>query len=178
MVTVGGPKHRSRMIPTLPQPIQSIWRGKVLLYAKYNGKQGIRYSHYCARVKGKPQKFGFDAVHIPLAFLRAAPAARSLFPTVTTDLCVPTALERSWRILMSQWTDRIQNHGVWQQMKDLGAAIDNGAAREGASVAAIEGLERLRAVLTFAGRRLAGGNPQLPSNNTPDALPDPPHEPT
>jgi hypothetical protein len=62
---------------------------------------------------------------------------------------------------MSQWTDRVRQHGVWQQLGSLGSAIDQSLERDGVDALAMEGLERLRAVLTFAGKRLGGADPQL-----------------
>ncbi len=60
---------------------------------------------------------------------------------------------------MSQWTDRIRNHQVWQQLQSLGPAIDQAVAREGVDPDTVAALERLRAVLTFVGKRLAAADP-------------------
>lgn len=62
---------------------------------------------------------------------------------------------------MSQWTDRIRSHTVWQQMKTLGPALDQALTREGIDPSSIDGLERIRAILTFTGKRLAGADPQM-----------------
>lgn len=62
---------------------------------------------------------------------------------------------------MSQWIDRILNHSVWQHMTALGPAIDRAIAREDVDPPSIDGLERVRVVLTFTGKRLAGADPQL-----------------
>lgn len=62
---------------------------------------------------------------------------------------------------MSQWTDRILSHPIWQHMTALGPAIDRAVAREDIDPPSLDGLERVRAVLTFTGKRLAGTDPQL-----------------
>ena len=62
---------------------------------------------------------------------------------------------------MSQWTERIKTHTVWNELNLLGPAIDRATEREGNDVAVIDGLERLRAVLNFCGKRLAATDPFL-----------------
>ncbi len=62
---------------------------------------------------------------------------------------------------MSQWTDRILNHSVWQHMAALGPTINRAIAREDIDPLSIDGLERIRVILTFTGKRLAGADPQL-----------------
>ena len=62
---------------------------------------------------------------------------------------------------MSQWTDRVTGHAVWQQMQTLGPALDRAVSREGIEPVSVEGIERLRAILTFAGKRLAGADPDF-----------------
>lgn len=57
---------------------------------------------------------------------------------------------------MGVWTDRIKNHPLWQQLSLLGPAIDQAFVREGIETSTLEGLHRLKSVLTFIGRRLAG----------------------
>jgi hypothetical protein len=71
---------------------------------------------------------------------------------------------------MSNWTDRINDHVVLQRMQELGPAIDDALARDDIDPPAIEGLERIRAVLTFAGKRLGGADPQLVYPNSLDAI--------
>jgi len=53
---------------------------------------------------------------------------------------------------MSQWTERITNHTVWQQMSALGPAIDSAVAREDIDPSKIDGIERVRTVLAFTGK--------------------------
>lgn len=60
---------------------------------------------------------------------------------------------------MSQWIDRIRDHQVWQQMKALGPSIDQARTREDIDPQTIDGLERVRTVLAFIGKRLAGADP-------------------
>ncbi len=60
---------------------------------------------------------------------------------------------------MGQLTDRIKNHGVWQQLEALGPVIDQALGRDGVDADAVEALERLRTVLTLAGKRLAAADP-------------------
>src|SRR5438045_3604000 len=58
---------------------------------------------------------------------------------------------------MSDWIERVQNHRVWTLMKDLGPLIDNAINLEDVDAVTLAGLERLRAVLTYCGKRLGGG---------------------
>lgn len=62
---------------------------------------------------------------------------------------------------MSQWVEQYKNHQVWQLLQSLGPVIDNAFGREDIEPSAIEGLSRLKSVLTFVGRRLAGADPYL-----------------
>src|SRR5262249_17830343 len=60
---------------------------------------------------------------------------------------------------MSQWAERIRNHQVWQQMQSLGPIIAQAVARDGIDVTGIDGVERIRTVLAFIGKRLAAADP-------------------
>jgi len=75
---------------------------------------------------------------------------------------------------MGLWNDRIRNHAVWETLKQLGPAIDQAASKEGIDAASIDSLERMRAVLSFTGKRLAAADPFLsdlrPFNNLNVAL--------
>lgn len=62
---------------------------------------------------------------------------------------------------MSQWIERIKIHPVWEELKSLGSAIDLALAREGNDADAIDGIERIRTVLAFCGKRLAATDPVL-----------------
>ncbi len=60
---------------------------------------------------------------------------------------------------MGQWTDRIKNHAVWQQMSTLGPTIDRALDREAIDPDTIDALERVRAVLALVGKRLDSLDP-------------------
>lgn len=71
---------------------------------------------------------------------------------------------------MSQWTDRIRNHPIWKALEDLGPSIDGAAARSDLDPTSLDGLERLRAVLAFAGKKLASLDPFLAHPGPLDAM--------
>jgi hypothetical protein len=60
---------------------------------------------------------------------------------------------------MSEWTSRINGHRVWDLMKGLGPIIDEAVRLKDLDPTVIDGLERLRSVLTFCGKRLGGTDP-------------------
>jgi len=62
---------------------------------------------------------------------------------------------------VSQWIERVQSHAIWQELKELGPAIDSALNRETITSDNILALERLRSVLTYYGRRLASTDPVL-----------------
>lgn len=62
---------------------------------------------------------------------------------------------------MSNWIDQVQNHRVWTLMSDVGPLIDRAMSADEIEVDTISGLERLRAVLSYCGKRLGGGDPLL-----------------
>lgn len=59
---------------------------------------------------------------------------------------------------MTQWSDRLASHPLFNQLQNFGPAIDNALNRENLDPQAVEGLSRLKSVLTFAGRKLAGAD--------------------
>src|SRR4051812_9789078 len=67
---------------------------------------------------------------------------------------------------MSNWIDQVQKHRVWTLMSEVGRLIDRAMSTEAIEADTISGLQRLRAVLTYCGKRLGGGDPLLilPSN--------------
>lgn len=75
---------------------------------------------------------------------------------------------------MSQWSERIKSHAVWRQLESLGPAIDQAVGRDGTDAEALDGLERLRVVLTFIGKRLATADqattPPTPLDNITNSL--------
>jgi len=64
---------------------------------------------------------------------------------------------------MSQWDDRIVNNPVWESLASVGPVLDQALTRDGIKQEDIEGLERIRAVLAFTGKRLAGAEPIITS---------------
>lgn len=62
---------------------------------------------------------------------------------------------------MSERTDRISTHVIWTHLPRLGTAIDEASSMAETVPDGIEELERLRAALTFIGKRLAGTDRQL-----------------
>src|ERR1700753_1665257 len=60
---------------------------------------------------------------------------------------------------MSEWTSRIKDHRVWNLMKSLVLSIDHAVQMEDNTPDVLEGLERLRTVLAFCGKRLGGSAP-------------------
>lgn len=62
---------------------------------------------------------------------------------------------------MTQWSERYKSHQVWQFLQNLGPAIDNAFNREGTDPETLDGIARLKSILIFVGRRLAGADPYL-----------------
>lgn len=62
---------------------------------------------------------------------------------------------------MSTWTDRIRSHPIWQKLETLGPAVDQALGREVVSPAASAGLNRLKAVVAFTGKRLSAADSNL-----------------
>lgn len=62
---------------------------------------------------------------------------------------------------MTQWSERYKSHQVWQLLQNLGPAIDNAFNREGTDTETLDGIARLKSILSFVGRRLAGVDPYL-----------------
>src|SRR5689334_19824600 len=71
---------------------------------------------------------------------------------------------------MSEWEQRVREHPVWNKMAELGPTIDASLAVEDLETSAIVGLERVRTVLAFCGRRLAGTDPLLLMPSTMDGI--------
>ena len=69
---------------------------------------------------------------------------------------------------MNEWDERVRQHAVWTEMASLGSAIDNAYKLDGTSLDRVSaGLERLRTVLAYVGKRLAAADPLL---TPPEAL--------
>ncbi len=62
---------------------------------------------------------------------------------------------------MSDWDQRIRDHRVFAEMRSLGPVIDSAASVEGIEAQAFAGLERIRAILAFCGKRLAAADPLI-----------------
>ena len=62
---------------------------------------------------------------------------------------------------MSEWTERVVSHQIWQQMEAFGRAMDEALKREGIDSTSVAGIERLRSTLAFVGKRLAATEPAL-----------------
>ena len=62
---------------------------------------------------------------------------------------------------MSNWTDRIKSHSIWQQLETLGPATDQALSREGVIPNTFEGLNRIKAVVAFTGKRLSAADSML-----------------
>lgn len=62
---------------------------------------------------------------------------------------------------MGQWIDRVASHPVWDELRQLGPVLDKAAALPDLTAEAVDGLERLRYVLAFTGRRLAAADKTL-----------------
>ena len=62
---------------------------------------------------------------------------------------------------MTQFSERYKSHQVWQVLQNLGPAIDNAFTREGTDTETLDSIARLKSILTFVGRRLAGADPYL-----------------
>lgn len=62
---------------------------------------------------------------------------------------------------MSIWDHRVRNHPIWETQKTLGRLIDLSLTREATDIELTAGIERLRAVLAFLGKRLAATDPVL-----------------
>jgi hypothetical protein len=62
---------------------------------------------------------------------------------------------------MNQWDQRIREHRVWNEMGALGPAIDLAFGVEGIEPETTAGLNRLRAILAFSGKRLAAAEPLI-----------------
>ncbi len=62
---------------------------------------------------------------------------------------------------MSEWDQRIREHPAWGEMRSLGPVIDSAVGVEGIETEAFAGLERIRAILAFCGKRLAAAEPLI-----------------
>ncbi len=62
---------------------------------------------------------------------------------------------------MTQWAERYKSHQIWQLLQVLGPIIDNAFNLAGTDPETLDGLARLKSILSFCGQRLAGADPYL-----------------
>lgn len=62
---------------------------------------------------------------------------------------------------MTQRTERFRTHPFWQVLQDLGSSLHQALERERNEPSIVEALARLKSVLTFCGKKLAGANSHL-----------------
>lgn len=62
---------------------------------------------------------------------------------------------------MSLTAAQLPGHPVWSALQELGPILDQAAAKDGIEAETAEGVARLKAVLTFTGKRIAGADPFL-----------------
>ncbi|UWZ83113.1 hypothetical protein [Occallatibacter riparius] len=62
---------------------------------------------------------------------------------------------------MGPWDERVRGHRVWTEMATLGPAIDQSLSVEGITPESVLDLERLKAVLTYCGKRIAAADPLI-----------------
>ena len=62
---------------------------------------------------------------------------------------------------MSTWTDRVKSHVVWQHLETLGPTVDQALSREDLTPVASAGLNRIKTVVAFTGKRLSAADSVL-----------------
>jgi hypothetical protein len=62
---------------------------------------------------------------------------------------------------MSNWSERVAAHGVWQVLKELEITLENAEKREGLDSLANAALDRVRTVMRFVSQRLESADPLL-----------------
>lgn len=62
---------------------------------------------------------------------------------------------------MTLSAEQFRSHLVWTSLNDLGPPIDEALVRDGVDAQSLEELGRLKSVLSYAGKRLAGADPYL-----------------
>lgn len=62
---------------------------------------------------------------------------------------------------MNEWDERMRAHRVWREMETFGPTIDAASSIEGLAPEVLAGIERLRAILTYCGKRLAAADPMI-----------------
>jgi hypothetical protein len=62
---------------------------------------------------------------------------------------------------MNEWDKRIREHRVWADMQNLGKATDVVSKIEDLAPESLAGLERIRAILAYCGKRIAAADPLI-----------------
>lgn len=62
---------------------------------------------------------------------------------------------------MSLSAEQFKSHLIWKSLSDLGPLIDQALTKDGLDAPTLEELARLKSVLSFTGKRLAGADPYL-----------------
>ena len=62
---------------------------------------------------------------------------------------------------MNEWDERIRQHRVWREMESLGPVIDIALGVTPRTAQTVAGLERIKMVLAYGGKRLAAAEPLL-----------------
>lgn len=70
---------------------------------------------------------------------------------------------------MSNWSERVAAHGVWQVLKELEVTFENAEKREGLDAQANTALDRIRTVARFVTQRLQSTDPLLVTRSVLDA---------
>jgi hypothetical protein len=73
--------------------------------------------------------------------------------------CKTNYLPNEKATAMNEWDQRIRKHSVWGEMQSLGPTLDTALNVDEISPDSMAGIERLRAVLSFCGTRLAAADP-------------------
>ena len=71
---------------------------------------------------------------------------------------------------MSNWSERVAAHGVWQVLKELEVTFENAEKREGLDALANTALDRVRTVARFVTQRLQSTDPLLVTVTVLDAM--------
>lgn len=62
---------------------------------------------------------------------------------------------------MGPWDERIRGHRIWTEMETLGPIIDKALSIDGITSETSADIERLKAVLTYCGKRIAAADPLI-----------------
>lgn len=71
---------------------------------------------------------------------------------------------------MGFWVDRINSHSIWNQLETLGSSVDLALGRDDVTPNVYEGLNRVKSIVAFIGKRIAGTDSFLILPSTLDSL--------